>query len=136
MEEDESTGGGFVREKHGERQAGMIVDGDVEIFPAGAPDMIVLAVTGDAMTRTFDASEFLDVEVNEFAWGGPFIALDRWWWRELSQPKTMTAQQAGDRGFGEFGRTGDLKAWEPSEAERKHPSHPQRMSGAGRAKRT
>ena len=43
VEEEDGAVGAFIREELGEGEAGVIVDGDVEIFPAGAPDVIVLA---------------------------------------------------------------------------------------------
>ena len=43
----------------------MVVDGDVEVFPAGAAHVITLAVAGDAMDGAFDAGELLDVEVEK-----------------------------------------------------------------------
>jgi hypothetical protein len=43
MEEGDGAVGGFVGEELGEGEAGMIVDGDVEVFPTGAADMIALA---------------------------------------------------------------------------------------------
>jgi hypothetical protein len=48
VEEGDGALGGFVGEELGESQAAVVVDGDVEVFPAGAADVIALAVAGDA----------------------------------------------------------------------------------------
>src|ERR1700749_121829 len=58
-------------------QAAGIIDGDVEIFPAGAA-LVALAgaIAGDAVTDTIDAAEFLDVDVDQFAGFLTLIAED------------------------------------------------------------
>ena len=66
MEEGDGARGGFVGEELGEGEAGVVVDGDVEVLPAGAADVIALAVAGDAVAGAHDAGELLDVEVEEF----------------------------------------------------------------------
>jgi hypothetical protein len=135
VEESDGAGGGLVWEELGESEAGMIVDGDVEELPTGAADMIVLRIAGDAVARADDAGEFLDVEVNELAWAGALVALDRWWRGELGEAEAVPAEQTGDGGLGELGSAGDLKAWELSEAQCEHAGDPQRMSGAKGTKR-
>jgi hypothetical protein len=42
----------------------------VKTFPSGAADVIVLRIAGDAKTEAQNASEFLDVEVEEARDGG------------------------------------------------------------------
>ena len=52
----------------GEGQAGCVVDGDMQVFPAGAAlAALAVAVAGDAMADTVDAAELLDVEVDQLA---------------------------------------------------------------------
>jgi hypothetical protein len=135
VEESDGAGGGLIWEELGEREAGMIVDGDVEELPTGAADMIVLRIAGDAMARADDAGEFLDVEVNELARAEAPIALDRWWRGELGEAEAVPVEQTGDGGLGELGGVGDLKAWEFPEAENEHAGDPQRVGGARRTKR-
>ena len=56
MEESDGAFGGLGWEELGEAEAGMIADGDVEVFPAGARRVIVLAIAGDAMAWAHDGS--------------------------------------------------------------------------------
>ena len=131
VEEGDGTGGGFIREELGEGEAAVIVDGDVKIFPAGAADVIVLAVAGDAVAWAHDAGEFLDVEVEEFAGVGTLVAHDGRWWGELLQAVAMAAQQARDGSLAEFGGTGDLEARQLAATQGQHAGHPQRVGGSG-----
>jgi hypothetical protein len=69
----EDAGGAFVREETSEGEAGVIVDGDVETFEAGA--WVALGtVAGGADAWATEATKLLDVEVEEFAGGGAFVA--------------------------------------------------------------
>ena len=93
--------------------AAMIVDGGVEELPASAAGMIVLAVAGDAMAGAHDGSpilraalvpciaasagEFFDVEVEESAWVGAFIAHDRRGRGKVGYAQAMAAQKARGR---------------------------------------
>src|SRR6266853_975844 len=43
MEEGDGALRGFIGEELGEGEAGVVVDGDVQIFPAGTADVIALA---------------------------------------------------------------------------------------------
>jgi hypothetical protein len=129
VEEGDGAVGGFIREELGEGEAAVIVDGDVEIFPSGAADVITLAVTRDAMTRAFDAGELLDVEVEEFTWVSTLVALDRWRRGELREAEAMAAQEAGDSGLGELGGPGDLEARQLAAAQCEDASHPERVGG-------
>ena len=74
MEEGDDALGGFIGEELGEGQAAVIVDGDVEVFPACTADVIVLAVAGDAVAGALDAGELLDVEMEQFAGVGALVA--------------------------------------------------------------
>ena len=63
----------FVWEEAGEGQAGMIIDGDVETFDAGAR-VAHGAIACRADARTAEAAQFLDVEMEELAWVSAFVA--------------------------------------------------------------
>ena len=136
VKEGDGTGGRFVWEELSESEAGVIVDGDVEIFPADAAHMVGLAIAGDAVTEAFDASELLDVKVNEFARHRALVALDGRWWGELGEAVAMAVQQAGDSGLGQLGGVGDLKARELAQTQGEHAGDPQRVGGSGGTKRS
>ena len=72
----EDAGGAFVREETSEGESGVVVDGDVETFDAGAW-VAEGAITGGADAWAMEATELLDVEVEEFARGGAFVAQRR-----------------------------------------------------------
>ena len=58
----------LVRQDVAEGGAGVIVDADVEILPAvAAPVALAGSVAGDAVARSVEAAELLDVDVDEFA---------------------------------------------------------------------
>lgn len=59
--------GGFIGHDLGKGNAGGIIDGDMNELPASAPDMIALAVAGDAVADAFDTGELLDIGMDEFA---------------------------------------------------------------------
>ena len=112
VEKSDGTNGGFVWVKLGEGEAGMIIDGNMEELPAGPPDMVGLAITGDAVSWTLDPGQFLDVEMDELAWVRSLVALDRRRRRELGQPLAMTVQIARHGGLGELGGPRDLETWQ------------------------
>jgi hypothetical protein len=58
VEEGDGTGGGFIGEELGEGRETVIVDGDAEIFPPVAADVIVLPVAGDAVVVAFVAHDW------------------------------------------------------------------------------
>src|SRR5450432_690318 len=58
----EDAGGAFVREETSEGEAGVIVDGDVETFDAGAW-VAMSAVTSGADAWAMKAAELLDVDL-------------------------------------------------------------------------
>jgi hypothetical protein len=94
--------GAFVREETGEGEAGVIIDGDVETFDAGAW-IAEGAVTGGAHARAIKAAELLDIEVEKFAGRGAFVAPRRRFGRiQSGEPiEVMTAQDAGESGLGD-----------------------------------
>jgi hypothetical protein len=132
VEESEGTGGRFVWVELSKGEAGVIVDGDVEILPACAWGMVVLTIPGDAMTGTLDAGELLDIEVDEFTWEGAFVTAHRQRrFQGAEAVKTVAAQEAGDSGLGKLGGASDLEAWQLATAQSDHASHPQAVGGSG-----
>jgi len=130
LEEGDDAASGFVRENGGKGEARVVVDGDVQILPARAARVVELAVAGDAMARADNAGQLLDVEVEEVARRGPFVAHHRW--RRFERRETMeavAAKNTADRGFGELGFGGDLKAWQLVPAEREDTSDAERVRG-------
>jgi len=75
VEEGERAGGCFVGVEGGVREAGVVVDADVEVVPAGlaaaAGEQAAVGVAG-----AFDAAEFLDVDVDELAGPVALVADD------------------------------------------------------------
>ena len=92
VESGEDAPGFLVREEGGEGEAGMIVDGDVEAFDAGAW-VAVGFVAGGADAGPGEAAELLDVEVEEVAWSVAFVAEDGRFWR-FERGETMEAMSA------------------------------------------
>jgi len=101
--------GAFVREETSEGEAGVIIDGDVETFDAGAW-VAEGAITGGAHAGAMEAPELLDVEVEEFAGRGAFVApRPRFGRIERGEPtEVMTAQDAGESGLGDRENHHDL----------------------------
>jgi len=98
----EGTGDLFVGVETGESEAGVVVDGDVEAFDAGA--WIALgAVAGGADAWACEAAQLLDVEVKEIAGRVAFVADDGRFWRlQGSQSlEAVAAQDAGEGGLGD-----------------------------------
>ena len=73
----EGAGGSssFVGKHGGESDAGVIVDGNIEELPTGAASF-VLGVAGETMTGLMNAGQFLDVDVQQVAGSGMFVAHD------------------------------------------------------------
>src|SRR5450432_2738040 len=105
----EDAGGAFVREETSEGKAGVIVDGDVETFDAGAW-VAMSAVTSGADAWAMKAAELLDVEVKEVAWGVAFVAQGGRFGRfERGEAiEVMTAQNARECGLGDRENHPDL----------------------------
>jgi hypothetical protein len=135
VEEGNDAASSLVREDGGKSESRVVVDGDMKVFPAGAASVIELAVPGDAVPWADNASEFLDVEVEEISRSGAFVAYDRRRRLERGQTvQTVAAKNAADGGLGELGLGGDLKAWQLTAAKSEDPSHPERVRG-GRGRR-
>jgi len=101
---------GFVWKDLSKGDAGGIVDGNMDILVASAPGLIA-AVPGDAVAGLYDASQFLDVHVEELARVLALIAYDGLGWLQGREPgEAVTGQQSGYGGLGEAALTGDLEA--------------------------
>ena len=102
VESVEDAVGPFIRKQTSEGEAGVVIDGDVETFEAGA-GVALSAVAGGADAWAQEAAELLDVEVEELAWRGAFVAQRRRFWRfeRRETIEVMTAQDAGEGGLGD-----------------------------------
>jgi hypothetical protein len=91
----------LVGEQFRTGQARGVIDGDVDLFPAGAA-LVALAgsIAGDAMADAADATKLLDVDVDQFAGLFPFTADDLGWWikrRQSTQPPAAQGDTDGSR---------------------------------------
>ena len=132
MQESDGTARGLIWEELSESEAGMIVDGDVEILPAGARSVIALAISGDAVARADDAGELFDVEMDEFARLRAFVAADRQRGLEGGELVRMTAEEARDTGLGKLGRARNLEAWQLAASQSQDTSDAEAVSAARR----
>ena len=99
----------FVGEQTSEGEAGVVIDGDVKAFDAGAW-VATRAVTSGADAWLREATELLNVEVKEVAWGRAFVAQGGRFGRFQSREaiEVMTAQDAGESGLGDGEHHPDL----------------------------
>ena len=74
-EEGRRRGGGLVGVELREGEAGVVVDADMKVFPAGA-GAGVAPVPGDAVTGAAKAAEFLDIKVQQVARVRVFVTPD------------------------------------------------------------
>ena len=72
LQESGGRRGFLIGQDLGEGDAGVVVDGDVHILPAGAMNATA-AVAGDAATDGLEATDLLDIEVEQIAGGGMFV---------------------------------------------------------------
>ena len=109
VESVEDALGPFIWEQTSEGEAGVIINGDVEAFDAGA-GVALSAVAGGADAWASEAAKLLDVEVEEVAWGLAFVAQRRRFGRFESREavEVMTAQDAGKSGLGDREHHHDL----------------------------
>lgn len=117
----EVGGGGaaLVGEDVGKGEAGVVINGDMQVFPAGAD-----AATHrrcDAVARAKDAAQFFDVQVEQVARTGALVALDRWRRIEIAHAvEASAAQKAADRGATQAGGLGDGMAGEALPTQGEH----------------
>lgn len=105
----EDGGDFFVGEEAGEGEAGVIIDGDVETFDAGA-GAAAGAIAGGADPGALEAAELLDVEVEEIAGVRVFVTLDGRFGRfERSEAlEVVAAENAGEGSLGDRQEGEDL----------------------------
>src|SRR5580658_3680779 len=102
---------GFFVGHHGHiGHAGVVVDSNVEELPAGAAGL-VLRIAGDAMAWLADASQLLDVDVQQISGSIALVAVGRQLGFEHADfIELEPGEDAADRGPAEAGQLGDLDA--------------------------
>ena len=131
VEKGDGTLSGFVWQELSEGDPGMIIDGDVKILPASAR-AVIMAITRDTAAGALDASEFFDVEMNEFAGVSVLVAAQRSrGFQGFEASETVAAQQTRDGGLGDFGATGDLEARQFAATQSQDAGHAERVDGSG-----
>lgn len=98
----------FVWEEAGEGETGMIIDGDVETFDAGAR-VADGAIAGGTDAWATEAAQFLDIEVEELAWVSALVTDHRR--RRLKSGEAVeavAAQDPRDGGLGDADHGEDL----------------------------
>jgi hypothetical protein len=120
----------LVAQDLGVGEAGGVVDGDVDVVPAGlatdAPSgvgvgaCVVLAGAGDALAGAADdPTEFLDVDVDQLAGPGAFIALRGLEAEPAQLAHPGSGQDARDRRQRPVEQLGDLGAGQAQPSQRR-----------------
>jgi len=109
LESSEDTGSLFIRKEGGKGNAAVVINGDVQALNTRAW-RAMRAVSGSPHTRLGEASELLDVEVEEVPWGIPFVADDGRLGRfqRGKVVEAMALENAGESGFGDGKNRKDL----------------------------
>jgi len=98
LQEGRRRWGFLIGQDLGESDAGVVVDGDMHVLPAGAMNAAA-AVAGDATTDGVETSDLLDIEVEQIARSSMFIAQDRCSRLQISNAaEVKSAQDAADGG--------------------------------------
>jgi hypothetical protein len=119
-QEGDGAGSAFIGKDLSEGNAGGIVDGDMDVFPAGTAGLVG-RVTGKAMAGALDATEFFDIEVEKFAGMLALVANDRRSRVESREAgETVSGQDARDGGLGQSGEACDLEAREAQTTQREN----------------
>ena len=88
----------LVRIDTGEGDAAMVVDGDVDVLPASSRDRVA-TVAGNPMRGPNDASQLLDVQMQQVAGRVVLVALDdRRWLQMADAVELQTPEDAAHRG--------------------------------------
>ncbi len=130
---EESDGGvaAFIGQDLREGQPGVVVNSDMHELPAGAATALGL-VGGNAMTGAEEASELLDVEMQQIAGGGMFVAAQGPSRFEIADTaEAFAAQNAADGGGREADSLGDVSA-SPTLAAQRNDALDQRPRGPPR----
>src|SRR3954470_20039091 len=97
----------FIGQDLGKGDAGVVVDGDMDVLPADVAG-IAFAVAMDAVADAADAAQFLDVEMEQIAGGLMLVANDRRGRLEIADTVELEAfENAADGGWAEASRLGD-----------------------------
>jgi hypothetical protein len=102
MEGGQDAGSFFIGKKTGESQSGMVIDGDVKGFGAGA--WVTLGtIAGGADAGLMKAAKLFNIQMQEFTGRGAFVTEDWWfgWFEGTETIEAMTLEHAGERGFGD-----------------------------------
>jgi hypothetical protein len=75
VEEAKRGVGGLVGMDSCEAEAGVVVDRDVQVLPAGTLGS-PRAIASDAVAGPHDPAQLLDIDVNELTWAGALVADD------------------------------------------------------------
>jgi hypothetical protein len=119
----DAAGGALIGENLRIGETAGIVDGDMDELPTGSANR-VSAVAGVAVTDPTDASELLDIEVDELS--GPILLVSsRGFLRVqiLQTRKTGSAQQTSHRRWAKTQSLGDLGSRHPFTPQRDDPSN-------------
>lgn len=101
MESGEGAGDFFIREQAGESEAGVVIDGDVEGFDAGA-GIAVRTIAGGADAGAGETAELFNIQMKEFARVIAFVTDDgRFGIQGVEAMEAVAAENAGERGFGD-----------------------------------
>lgn len=74
-----------------ERDAAMVIDGDVHVLPARATTGRIAAVTRHTVSWSAEAAQLLDIQVQQVAGCGVLVAVG-WFWRiQLGQSAQASA---------------------------------------------
>ena len=113
-EEGDRAESRLVRLHLDEGQPRGIVDADMSELPARPDASAAAAIPGDAMPGFTETVELLDVDMDQFAWPGTFVAA-HWLARvEVAHPaQPRPPQDSADRGRRDIGLPGDRLATQP-----------------------
>jgi len=110
LQEGGSRGSFLVGQDLREGNAGVVVDSDMHVLPAGAMDAAA-SVAGDATTDGLETSDLLDIEVEQIARSGMFIAHDGHSRFQISNAtEVKSAQDAADGGTTSSDRERDAES--------------------------
>ena len=95
-----------------EAEAGVVVDRDVQVLPAGTVGSS-RAITGDSMAGPYDPAQLLDVDVHELTWTGALVADDLLARRAYDQPRASVPAKHSVHGRGRDteGPTDDVRSF-------------------------
>jgi len=100
----------LVRKDLREGNAGVVVDGDMHVLPAGAMDAAA-TVAGDATTYGLETSDLFDVEVKQIAGGSMLVAQDGSGRFQIANATEVeSAQDAADGGTTQPGGQSDAQS--------------------------